>query len=116
MFSITNKWLRISLIVIGALPIPLSLLSWIGTLMAFASIGMIQINSLSDVFIAILAITCMLLIGLYPIAYILLVEKSRRYIREGNEKKALKFCLLPITYLTGTAILIGIWVLNAPTM
>jgi hypothetical protein len=79
--------------------------------MAFASIGMVQINGLSDALIAILAYTCMLLIGLYPIAYILLVEKSRRYIREGNEKGALKLCLLPIAYLAGTAILFGIWLL-----
>ena len=64
-----SKALIVLLIVVFALPIPLSLLSWIGTLISIANIGMTY--RIHGALYTYLFIAAMLLAGTYLITYVI---------------------------------------------
>ena len=77
-----TKPLSVILYALTALPIPLSLATWIGTIMAFASIGMSPITSIADIAGAVFMLAFFVFAGLYPLtyAYSLYLTVKRRCI------------------------------------
>lgn len=66
-----SKPLRIVLFILLALPIPFSLLSWIGTIISVASIGMVDWNIFSELIQTLAMLIVMILAGTYTITYII---------------------------------------------
>lgn len=67
----TRKILVILLFILFALPIPLSLISWIGTIISVANMSMINWSILSECLQGIVAVIAMLLAGTYLVSYII---------------------------------------------
>jgi hypothetical protein len=110
------KALKIVIYIINAIPIPISVVSWLATLMALASIGQSKLPDISlilNVILTISALGSMLLLALYPLAYILSLIKSIEATTKGNHIRSLKFALMPTGYLVITGVFFGIWMLFA---
>ena len=69
-----------------AIPIPFSMITWLGTIMAFANIGMLSIEdivgaSFLNVINGLIALTAMLLSGTYLIPYIYSLDRMKKVKR-----------------------------------
>ncbi len=64
-----SKISNIVLLILFALPIPLSIASWIGTIMSVAAIDMANWSNIGDWLQDVAALITMLLAGTYPISY-----------------------------------------------
>ncbi len=108
------KFLKIFIYIISAIPLPISVVSWLATLMALASIGQTKLPDLPillNIILTISALGFMLLLGLYPVAYVLSLTKSIEATKKGNHIRSLRFALIPPAYLIITAVFFGIWML-----
>lgn len=94
----SNKILIIITFILQALPIPISLISIIGSLISLANIGMAE-STLSAVF----AVITMLLAGTYAISYVaaLITTIIRRKIHV--------YSFLPVIHLALTALFMFLW-------
>ena len=96
----------IMLFVLFAIPIPISLISWIPTLMSLAAIGMIDWTSPLEIMRAIIAFSAMILAGSYLVPYIWALGVSL------SEKKISKKSFVPLFYIVITLIMFLIWGLS----
>ena len=82
------------LFVLQAIPIPFSIFSWIGTLMAMGT-GMADIDktNIFEVVGAYIMIGCFIFVGLYPITYLIALGKTL------SEKKLCKWSFLPAGHI-----------------
>lgn len=93
----------IILFIIFALPTPLSLISWIGTLIAIANIGMTNWSEFSQCIQALIALITMLLAGTYLVTYIISLNATLK------NKKISLFSFLPMLHVTLFSIFYIIW-------
>ena len=98
-----SKTAIIIIFILYALPIPLSLASWIGTIMALAAIGLEDWASVSAWVQAIAAGIAMLAAGTYLISYIISLIKTLK------NKKLSKVSLLPLLHIIITILLLAVW-------
>ena len=98
-----SKAAIIIIFILYALPIPLSLASWIGTIMAIAAIGMEDWASGSAWIQAIVAGIAMLVAGTYLVSYIISLIKTLK------NKKLSKVSLLPLLHIIITILLLAVW-------
>ncbi len=74
----TNKVLKVLLFVIEAIPVPLSVFSWIGTLITIAGgVGTVNWQSFGDALGAIVMMLFFVFVGIYPLTYIVSLLKSK---------------------------------------
>ena len=93
-----NKSLLIILYSILALPIPFSLLSWIGTLITVANMG-----EVSSVWAKIISVSAMVAVGIYPVTYGICLGFTVK-------KKRLGFLgWLPLLHIVFAGALLTIW-------
>ena len=71
-----KRILSIAMFILFALPIPLSLASWIGTLMSVSAIGTVNWSNPDEWIQLFIALTAMLLAGSYLITYIFSLSKT----------------------------------------
>ncbi len=96
-----NKVLYVIYYIIMALPIPISLVSWIGTLISVADMGMTKINGIIEFIYCVVALLTMLLAGTYAITYC--------YSLLNIKKKKAIITLLPILHIIITGVMLFIW-------
>lgn len=101
-----NRIIIILLFIIFALPIPLSLLSWIGTIISVSDMGMIKRTEFIEYIQMIMALTTMLLAGTYLITYMI----SLRFTLKN--KKISHITFLPMVHIVLFSILfyVSSWV------
>ena len=92
----------IGLYVLYALPIPLSVASWIGTLMGVANIGATDWTTFPAWIHGSVAIVAMLAAGAYPITYLISLVST---IRDRSSAKR----YWPICHILAAIVLIMIW-------
>lgn len=98
-----NKITVIIMYLILALPVPISLLTWIGTIMSVASIGMLKIDNVGVLITTLVAFSAMILAGTYPVSYSVSLYKTI----ENKRLKLVSF--LPVAHILLAAIMIYIW-------
>ena len=98
-----RKILIIVLFIVLALPIPLSLISWIGTVISVANIGMMGWSSLGEIMQAFIALITMLLAGTYLSTYIFSVNRT------WKEKELSSISFLPFLHIVLFIISMKIW-------
>ena len=96
-----KKVFTMILFIIQALPIPVSLISNIGTIMAIASIGMFEPAPILN---SIVAISTMILTGTYTITYI----NSLFHFRKTKNLSFISF--LPLIHLAVTIAFFCLWI------
>lgn len=89
--------------IIYALPIPFSLITWIGTIISVADLGMVDWKIFSELIQSVIALVTMLLAGLYPVSYIISLIKTR------NSKKFSLFSFLPIIHIILFVVFFFFW-------
>ena len=97
-----KKISAIILFVIQALPIPVSLISNIGTIMAIA--GLLEHGDSAPILISIVAIATMILSGTYTITYI------TSFIVYHDTKKLSFVSFLPLIHLAVTIMFFCFWI------
>lgn len=100
--TMKHKKTMIFLYIIMAIPIPLSLLTWIPSIMSIASIGMMEIDSARELITAIVSLSAMILAGTYCVSYAVALDKTIK-------NKGLK----PISFLPVLHILLAVLMLYA---
>ena len=98
-----NKKTIICMYIILALPIPISLLTWIGTMVSIANIGMIKADNAGVLITTIVSLSAMILAGIYPATYGISLFRTLR----NRRLKLVSF--LPIIHILLIAILILLW-------
>ena len=78
-----NKAWAIILFLVQAIPLPFSLVSWIGTLISVGGIGTIYHTNIFEIVGAMLMLAYFVFVGSYPLTYI---------IAAVNTKKAGRLC------------------------
>ncbi len=89
---------------IFALPIPVSIITWIGTLISVANIGAIGGEGISGIIHKFVALLCMLLAGTYLISYAYSLYRTKKV------KKLTFAFFLPILHIVLTIICIYGWI------
>ncbi|MCL2818190.1 MAG: hypothetical protein FWD41_00425 [Actinomycetia bacterium] len=98
-----QKLKTLVLFILYALPIPLSLASWIGTVMALAGFRAQSGIDTNETITAIVALIAMLLAGSYPLSYVVSLVQTLR-------TKALSWIsALPVLHIVLTLIFLFIW-------
>ena len=92
----------IGLYILYALPIPLSLVSWIGTLMAVANIGATDWSTLSAWTHGSVAIVAMLAAGAYPVTYFVSLLAAMK-----NRSSAKRYW--PLWHILAAIVLLALW-------
>ena len=98
-----SKIAMIIIYIVYALPIPLSMITWIGTIMAIAAIGNARWSEIGALIVGIVATLAMLLAGTYLISYIYSL------IGTLKQKKLTKISLLPLLHIVITITLLTVW-------
>lgn len=98
-----NKLLILFFILL-AIPIPLSLISWLGTIMAVASIGMSNVTSVLDVMLTIVSFITMAIAGTYPVTYVLSLTITLKH------KKSSILSFLPVFHILLFFVLFHLWI------
>ncbi|MEH7098469.1 hypothetical protein [Neobacillus vireti] len=98
-----RKTAIIPLFIFFALPIPFSLVSWIGTIMSVADAGMMDVSRFSDFIEGIVALITMLIAGTYLGTYIISLNKTLK------NKKISLISFLPILHIILFIIFCAIW-------
>ena len=98
-----NKALTIILFVFFAIPIPFSLVSWIGTIISVANFGMLSFSKFGEVLKGIIALITMLLAGTYLITYIFSI------IQTLNNKTISKISFLPLLHIVLFVFSVCVW-------
>lgn len=98
-----KKLLFIVMYVILALPIPLSLITWLGSIISVANFGMLDLDNMKVLITAIISAIAMLLAGTYPVTYILALTKTLK------NKKLSYLSFSPIVHIILTILFIQLW-------
>jgi len=93
----------IILFVFFALPIPISLFSWIGTIISVANIGMTDWSSFSESIQGLVALITMLLAGTYLVTFIISLVITLK------AKKISLLSFLPLMHIILFGIFLGVW-------
>lgn len=103
-----NKKSIILLFILLALPIPFSLISWIGTLMSVVNIGMTNWSEFSEFIQGAVALITMFLAGTYLVTYFLSLKVTLK------NKRISLISLSPIFHIALFGIFLALWMgLNA---
>ena len=89
------------LFVLQAIPIPFSIFSWIGTVMALAGDGVDRTN-IFEVVGYFLAVGCFIFVGLYPLTYFIALRKTL------SEKKLSGWSFLPTGHILVVIMMVAI--------
>ena len=91
------------LFLLQAIPIPFSIFSWIGTLMAMGT-GMADIDktNIFEVVGAYIMIGCFIFVGLYPLTYFIALRKTL------SEKKLCGWSFLPAGHILVVLLMVAI--------
>ena len=95
----------ILLFVLLALPIPPSLLSWIGTVMSLANIGMTDWSAPGQLILGLVALVTMLLAGTYVVSYVISLSITLK------NKRISRMSLLPVAHLLTLGVFLMAWML-----
>ena len=98
-----RKMLLIAVFVLFALPIPLSMVTWIGTIISVADIGMTDTSTFSEWIQTIVALITMLLAGTYLITYIVALVLS------WKKQKLTVLSFLPLMHIALFGICLSVW-------
>lgn len=93
----------ITLFIFFALPIPISLVSWIGTIISVADIGMMNLSKVSDYIQLLVGLITMLIAGTYLGTYIISLNKTLK------NKKISLISFLPMLHIILFIIFIAMW-------
>lgn len=88
--------------ILYALPIPLSVVSWIGTLMAVANLGATDWTTLSAWMHGSVAIVAMLAAGTYPVTYLVSLTAA---IKDRSSAKR----YWPLYHILAAIVLLALW-------
>lgn len=86
-----------------ALPIPLSLITWLGTIMSIANFGMLDLTNMKVLITTIVSITAMLLAGTYPATYAFSLYKTLK------NKKLNCLSFFPVFHIILTLFVFQLW-------
>lgn len=89
--------------VILALPIPLSLITWLGTIMSVANFGMLDLDNIKVLITVFISVVAMLLAGTYPVTYILALYKTLK------NKKLTYLSFAPIFHIVLIIFFLQLW-------
>lgn len=98
-----HKTSIIILFIFFALPIPLSLISWIGTLISVANIGMINWSVFSQFIQGLVSVITMLLAGTYLVTYIISLSVTLK------NKNISLISFLPLLHIVLFSIFFAFW-------
>ena len=96
-----NKAILLGIMILQALPIPISLITIIGSTISFANIGVVIEQS---VFLAVVSTISMLLAGTYTLTYIFSAIKT------FSKKKVTLFSFLPIVHILVAIGFFALWI------
>ena len=98
-----NKVMMWVVMILLALPIPISLITIIGSIISLANIGvMIEQSS----FVAVVATIFMILAGTYSLTYIFSAVKT------FSKKRISLISFLPIVHIIFTVVFMVLWIIN----
>ena len=98
-----NKVLMWGVMISQALPLPISLITILGSIISLANIGvMIEQSS----FVAVVATIFMILAGTYPLTYLFSA------IRTFANKRISSVSFLPVVHIAVTAVFMVLWIIN----
>ena len=98
-----NKTIMWVVMILQALPIPISLITILGSIISLANIGVVVEQSL---FVAVVAAIFMILAGTYSLTYLFSAIKT-------FTKKRISFIsLLPIVHIVVTVVFMVLWIIN----
>lgn len=101
--AVKKTLLAIALFVVLAIPIPISVASWIGTVMQMASLGKAELNNAKDWMLLVASLATMLLAGTYAITYVYSLAKTIK-------SKEIAFAsFLPVWHAALTYVFFLIW-------
>jgi len=86
-----------------AIPIPISIASWLGTIMSLASIGSIDWANANETIQAVVALIAMLAAGTYLVSYVIAFKATRK----NGSRYWLSF--LPVWHIIAIIVLMGLW-------
>ena len=93
-----KKVLKVLLFTIEAIPIPLSVLSWIGTVITIAGgIGTVNWLNFSEALGAIVMMLFFVFVGMYPLTYIASLIAS--LLKAKDEPGFSFWCFLPVIHI-----------------
>ena len=98
-----NKVLMWGVMISQALPIPISLITILGSIISLANIGVIVEQSL---FVAVVAVIFMILAGTYPLTYLFSA------IWTFANKRISSVSFLPVVHIAVTAVFMVLWIIN----
>lgn len=98
-----NKVIMRAVMILQALPIPLSLITIIGSIISLANIGVMIERSL---FVATVATISMILAGTYSLTYLFSAIKT------FVNKRISFVSFLPIVHIAVTAVFMLLWIIN----
>ena len=98
-----NKVIMWTVMILQALPIPISLITILGSIISLANIGVMIEQSL---FVAIVAAISMILAGTYSLTYLFSAIKTFADKRIGFVS------FLPIVHIAVTALFMVLWIIN----
>ena len=73
-----NKAWAIILFLVQAIPLPFSLVSWIGTLISVGGIGTIDYTNIFEIVGAMLMLAYFVFVGIYPLTYIIAAVNTKK--------------------------------------
>ncbi len=98
-----NKVMMWAVMIFQALPIPISLITILGSIISLANIGVMIEQSL---FVAVVATISMILAGTYSLTYLFSAVKT-------FAKKRISFIsFLPIIHIIVTVVFMVLWIIN----
>ena len=98
-----NKVLMWGVMISQALPIPISLITILGSIISLANIGVIVEQSL---FVALVAAIFMILAGTYPLTYLFSAIKT------FTNKRISFVSFFPIVHIAVTVVFMVLWIIN----
>ena len=98
-----NKVIMWTVMILQALPIPISLITILGSIISLANIGVMIEQSL---LVAIVAAISMILAGTYSLTYLFSAIKT------FADKRISFVSLLPVVHIAVTALFMVLWIIN----
>ena len=98
-----NKAMIWGVMILQALPIPISLITILGSIISLANIGVVIEQSL---FVAVVAAISMMLAGTYSLTYLFSARKTIA------DKRLSFISFLPVIHMIVTAAFMALWMIN----
>ena len=98
-----NKTIMWVVMILQALPIPISLITILGSIISLANIGVVVEQSL---FVAVVAAIFMILAGTYSLTYLFSA------IYTFSKKRISFISFLPIVHIVVTVVFMVLWIIN----